>query len=168
MRTPHNLSEFLLPNASDTAYKLDPRLDHRLLLETYITPTTMFAIRSCNRVACSLASSTVRAFSTARPFSILGIQQVAVGSLDKKPLSDLWGEIFGLEKVGSFSSESENVDEDIMKLGKGPFAVEVDLMTPLDAEKSPKVHSPALNHIGLWVDDLDTAVDWMKDQGKEL
>ena len=129
----------------------------------------MFAIRLCNRVACSSAFSAVRAFSTApRPFSILGIQQVAVGSLDKKPLSDLWGRIFGLEKVGSFSSESENVDEDIMKLGKGPFAVEVDLMTPLDADKSPKVHSPALNHIGLWVDDLDTAVDWMKDQGKGL
>lgn len=128
----------------------------------------MFALRQCSRVMCSSAfrGTAVRAFSSARPFQILGLQQIAVGSLDKKPLADLWGGIFGLDKVGSFSSESENVDEDIMKLGDGPFAVEVDLMTPLDAEKSPKVHAPALNHIGLWVDDLDTAVDWMKEQGK--
>ena len=113
-----------------------------------------------------MCSSALRSFSSAtRPFQILGLQQIAVGSLDKKPLSDLWGNIFGLEKTGSFKSETENVDEDIMKLGSGATAVEVDLMTPLDAEKSPKVHSPALNHIGLWVDDLETAVDWMKGQG---
>jgi lactoylglutathione lyase len=95
----------------------------------------------------------------------LGLQQIAVGSLDKKPLKDLWEGIFGLSKVGSFSSEKENVDEDIMSLGVGPSAIEVDLMTPLDPEKSPKVHSPALNHVGLWVDDLETAVDWMKENG---
>mmetsp|Transcript_16894 Transcript_16894/g.25108 ORF Transcript_16894/g.25108 Transcript_16894/m.25108 type:complete len:98 (+) Transcript_16894:301-594(+) len=38
-------------------------------------------------------------------------------------------------------------------------------MTPLDPDSSPKVHSPALNHIGLWVDDLPSAVAWMKKQG---
>lgn len=44
--------------------------------------------------------------------------------------------------------------QDILTLGKGPWKVEVDLMQPLDAEKSPKVHIPPLNHIGLWVDDI--------------
>ena len=122
------------------------------------------AFRQFSRAICS--SSFHRFSSAARPFQILGLQQIAVGSLDKKPLTDLWGGIFGLEKIGSFSSASENVDEDIMNLGSGPTAVEVDLMTPLDAEKSPKVHSPALNHIGLWVDDLETAVEWMKGQGE--
>ena len=29
----------------------------------------------------------------------------------------------------------------------------------------PKVHVPPLNHIGLWVDDLEAAVDWMGKQG---
>jgi lactoylglutathione lyase len=38
-------------------------------------------------------------------------------------------------------------------------------MQPLDAEKSPKVHVPTLNHIGLWVDDLPVAVQWLGDQG---
>lgn len=73
-------------------------------------------------------------------------------------LAKLWVDTLGLEKVHTFKSERENVDEDILRLGKGPFAVEVDLMQPLDANKSPKVHDPALNHIGLWVDDLAAAV----------
>ena len=45
------------------------------------------------------------------------------------------------------------LDEDILELGSGPFAVEIDLMQPLDPDKRPRVHEPALNHIGLWVDD---------------
>jgi lactoylglutathione lyase len=65
----------------------------------------------------------------------LGLQQIAVGALDKGPLSKIWGDVFGLKKVHSFKSEQENVDEDIMQLGEGPYAVEVDLMTPLDPEK---------------------------------
>ena len=61
----------------------------------------------------------------------------------------------GLQKVGDFVSEKENVDEDILTLGKGILGtIELDIMAPLDPERSPKVHIPALNHIGLWVDDL--------------
>ena len=36
---------------------------------------------------------------------------------------------------------------------------------PIDPDKSPKVHVPPLNHIGLWVDDLPAAVEWMEGQG---
>jgi len=38
-------------------------------------------------------------------------------------------------------------------------------MQPLDADKKPKVHDPALNHIGLWVDDLAAAVAWLEKKG---
>jgi lactoylglutathione lyase len=31
--------------------------------------------------------------------------------------------------------------------------------------KSPKVHIPSLNHIGLWVDNLDVCVEWLKGNG---
>ena len=52
-----------------------------------------------------------------------------------------------------------------MKLGIEPYEVEIDLMTPIDPDKSPKVHVPPLNHVGLWVDHLESAVEWMTDQG---
>jgi lactoylglutathione lyase len=100
-----------------------------------------------------------------RPFRVLGIQQVAIGGLDKDALSSLWTGLLGVPKVGDYVAESENVDEDILRLGTGVHAVEIDLMQPLDPEVSPKVHSPTLNHIGLWIDDLAVAVDWLTTQG---
>jgi lactoylglutathione lyase len=100
-----------------------------------------------------------------RPFQILGIQQIAVGGLDKQRLRKLWVDTLGLAPQGTFQSESENVDEDIVVAGSGPLKVEVDLMQPLDPEKRPKVHEPALNHVGLWVDDLAAAVAWLEGQG---
>jgi lactoylglutathione lyase len=38
-------------------------------------------------------------------------------------------------------------------------------MQPLNPDVSPKVHVPTLNHIGLWIDDLPAAVDWLGAQG---
>lgn len=100
-----------------------------------------------------------------RPFRVLGLQQIAVGSPDKAKLKKLWVDTLGLTPKGSYRSERENVDEDITEAGVGPFAVEVDLMQPVDAEKRPKVHDPALNHVGLWVDDLPKCVAWLEQQG---
>jgi lactoylglutathione lyase len=102
---------------------------------------------------------------TTRPFRILGLQQVAIGGLDKGPLRRLWVDLLGLEPHGTYRSERENVDEDIVLAGAGPFRVEVDLMQPVDPNGKPRVNEPALNHLGLWVDDLPTAVKWLEGQG---
>ena len=103
--------------------------------------------------------------TAARPFKVLGIQQIAIGGLDKTRLQTLWVDMFGLQKTGTFKSERENVDEDICTLGSGPFKVEVDLMQPLDPDKKPAVHTTPLNHVGLWIDDLPQAVSWLTAQG---
>ena len=100
-----------------------------------------------------------------RPFKILGLQQIAIGGLDKARLRHLWVDLLGVPVTGNFSSERENVIEDICTLGQGAHAVEVDLMQPLDPEKKPAVHATPLNHIGLWVDDLPLAVQWLESQG---
>ena len=100
-----------------------------------------------------------------RPFKVLGIQQIAIGGEDKQKLVRFWIDIMGLEKVKTFKSEMENVDEDVLKIGDGPHAVEVDIMQPVDIEKKPRVHEPKLNHVGLWIDDLPKAVEWLQEQG---
>lgn len=102
---------------------------------------------------------------SARPFRILGIQQIAVGAPDKTDLQRLWIDLLGLTVVDTFRSERENVDEDIAVLGRGAHRVEVDLMEPIDPDKRPRVHAPPLNHVGLWVDDLAAAVKWLTEQG---
>ena len=100
-----------------------------------------------------------------RPFKILGLQQIAIGGLSKLALRTLWVDQLGLRLKGDFQSERENVDEDICALGHGAAEVEVDLMQPLDPEKKPAVHTTPLNHVGLWVDDLPKAVEWLTANG---
>lgn len=101
----------------------------------------------------------------AKPFRILGLQQIAIGGSSKDRLKSLWVDMLGLTVKSTFVSERENVDEDICALGSGPTAIEVDLMQPLDPDKKPAVHATPLNHVGLWVDDLPKAVEWMTAHG---
>ncbi|KAG7387768.1 hypothetical protein PHYBOEH_008151 [Phytophthora boehmeriae] len=117
---------------------------------------TPFVLRSAARYQQCMQKST---------FRVLGLQQIAVGSGNKQALSGLWVDTFGLKKKGTFRSEKENVDEDILQCGRGPFSVEVDIMQPLDPNKSPKVHVPPLNHIGLWIDDLPKCVEELTAKG---
>ena len=100
-----------------------------------------------------------------RPFKILGVQQIAIGGTNKQKLKTLWVDLLGFQYKDTFVSERENVDEDICAIGKGGHEIEVDLMQPLDIDKKPAVHQTPLNHIGLWVDDLPKAVNWLTEQG---
>ena len=102
---------------------------------------------------------------TTRPFKVLGIQQIAIGAPSKDKLRSLWVDMLGLEVTGNFKSERENVDEDICAMGAGAFKVEVDLMQPIDSDKKPAVHTTPLNHVGLWIDDLPKAVEWLTAKG---
>jgi lactoylglutathione lyase len=102
---------------------------------------------------------------TPRPFRILGVQQIAIGGQSKDRLRVLWVDLLGLPVTGHFRSQRENVDEDICTIGSGDAAVEVDLMQPIDPHAKPAVHTTPLNHIGLWVDDLPAAVQWLTEQG---
>ena len=103
--------------------------------------------------------------SASRPFRVLGVQQVAIGGPSKDRLRTLWVDMLGLEVTGNFRSERENVDEDICAMGRGASRVEVDLMEPLDPNGKPAVHATPLNHIGLWIDDLPAAVEWLTARG---
>jgi len=100
-----------------------------------------------------------------QPFKVLGIQQIAIGGEDKHKLAKFWIDLMGLTFIKSFTSERENVDEDVLRIGEGPFAVEIDIMEPIDPEKKPRVDQPRLNHIGLWIDHLPEAVEWLGKQG---
>jgi len=101
----------------------------------------------------------------ARPFRVLGVQQIAVGGLERANLRHLWCELLGVEQHGTYQSVGENVIEDILRVGPASAPVEIDLMQPLDPARTPRVHEPALNHVGLWVDDLRAAHAWLEKRG---
>ena len=110
---------------------------------------------------CGISSRIVSSPTQPRPFRVLGLQQIAIGGPSKAALRQLWVDLLGVAAQSSFRSERENVDEDILAIA----GVEIDLMEPIDPAGKPKVHEPALNHIGLWVDDLPAAVAWLQSQG---
>ncbi len=37
-------------------------------------------------------------------------------------------------------------------------------MEPIDSSKPPRVNTPALNHIGLWIDDLQVCSSTLKQE----
>jgi lactoylglutathione lyase len=100
-----------------------------------------------------------------RPFRVLGVQQIAIGALDREKLRHFWCDLLGVEPHGTYQSAAENVVEDILRVGPASAPIEIDLMQPLDAARAPRVHEPALNHIGLWVDDLRAAYAWLDARG---
>jgi lactoylglutathione lyase len=100
-----------------------------------------------------------------RPFRVLGVQQIAVGGLDRQALRRLWVDELGLTPAGEFRNETENVDGEIALVGAGPSRVDLNLLEPIDPERSPRAHRPALNHVGLWVDDLEATVGWLEERG---
>ena len=59
-----------------------------------------------------------------RPFRVLGVQQIAIGGESKAALRGLWCDLLGLAVTGTFRSERENVDEDILVVGAGAAQVE--------------------------------------------
>ena len=72
---------------------------------------------------------------SARPFRVLGLQQIAVGAAKKDALRRLWIDLLGLTLQGNFRSESENVDEDIAQAGRRPLASWGDLTEPPDPDR---------------------------------
>ena len=50
-------------------------------------------------------------------------------------------------------------------LGAARLRGDVARRQPIAPEKKRKVHEPALNHVGLWIDDLPAAVAWLEAQG---
>jgi lactoylglutathione lyase len=104
----------------------------------------------------------------ARPFTVFGVQQIALGSTRRAALEALWIDCFGLTRVGTFRSVAENVDEQILSLGIGLAKVEVDLMQPVNPNDRPVIHEPALHHVGLWIDPLRSAVAWLVSHGVRI
>lgn len=101
----------------------------------------------------------------ARPFRVLGVQQIAVGGADRRRLRALWVDLLGITPLGTFQSDGENVDEEILRVGEGEHAVELDLMQPLRPGERPRVDEPPLHHVGLWIDDLAAAHAWLSARG---
>ena len=129
----------ILTSATDDNQETSRFGGHRQAAQKSDHLTMMFGTSIAVHGRNLLYRSVSRRWFSSRPFRILGVQQIAIGAEDRAGLTHLWQDVFGLSATSSHRIEKENVEEDIIKLGPSPYEVEVDLMTPIDPDASPKV-----------------------------
>ena len=103
-----------------------------------------------------------------KPFKILSIEHVGVAADDLNGISDLFGDLLGLELRIREKIDDQQVITDIYDTGSGKleFLKATSKDSPI-ARFIDKKNS-GIHHIALLVDHLQPALDYLKDQGVHL
>ena len=102
------------------------------------------------------------------PFKILGVEHVGIAVEDLNGISDIFGDLLGLELRSREKIDDQQVITDIYETGssKLEFLKATDENSPIAQfiEKNGK----GMHHIALKVDNLQAALDYLKGQGTQL
>ena len=103
-----------------------------------------------------------------KPFKILGIEHVGIAVDDLNGISDIFGDLLGLELCSREKIDDQQVITDIYKTesGKLEFLKAADENSSISHFIEKK--GPGMHHIALLVDNLQAALDYLKDQGIQL
>ena len=102
------------------------------------------------------------------PFKILGIEHVGIAVDDLNGISDVFGDLLGLKLRSREKIDDQQVITDIYKTesGKLEFLKATDENSPISRFIDKK--GPGMHHIALLVDNLQAALDYLKDRGIQL
>ena len=102
------------------------------------------------------------------PFKILGIEHIGIATNDLNDISDVFGDLLGLELRGREKIDDQQVITDIYHAGKDKleFLKATSSNSPISKflDKRPE----GMHHIALLVDHLQLALDYLKDKGIQL
>ena len=103
-----------------------------------------------------------------RPFKILSIEHVGIAVDDLNGISDIFGDLLGLELRSREKIDDQQVITDIYETGSGKleFLKATSKDSPIARFIDKK--SSGIHHIALIVDHLQPALDYLKDQGVQL
>ena len=103
-----------------------------------------------------------------RPFKILSIEHVGIAVDDLNGISDVFGDLLGLELRSREKIDDQQVITDIYETGSGKleFLKATSKDSPIARFIDKK--SSGIHHIALIVDHLQPALDYLKDQGVHL
>ena len=102
------------------------------------------------------------------PFKILGVEHVGIAVEDLNGISDIFGDLLGLELRSREKIDDQQVITDIYETGSGKleFLKATDKNSPI-AQFIEKKGS-GMHHIALKVDNVTAALDYLKGQGTQL
>ncbi len=103
-----------------------------------------------------------------KPFKILGIEHIGIAVDDLNGISDVFGDLLGLELRSREKIDNQQVITDIYKTGSSKLE-----FLKATKKKSPiaqfiKKKGTGMHHIALIVDNLAAALDYLKGQGTQL
>jgi methylmalonyl-CoA/ethylmalonyl-CoA epimerase len=103
-----------------------------------------------------------------KPFKILSIEHVGIAVDDLNGISDVFGDLLGLELRSREKIDDQQVITDIYETGSGKleFLKATSKDSPIARFIDKK--SSGIHHIALLVDHLQPALDYLKDQGVQL
>ena len=103
-----------------------------------------------------------------KPFKILSIEHVGIAVDDLNGISDVFGDLLGLELRSREKIDDQQVITDIYETGSGKleFLKATSKDSPIARFIDKK--SSGIHHIALIVDHLQPALDYLKDQGVHL
>ncbi len=103
-----------------------------------------------------------------KPFKILGIEHIGIAVDDLNGISDVFGELLGLELRSREKIDDQQVITDIYETGSGKleFLKATSKDSPI-AQFIDKKGS-GMHHIALVVDNLQPALDYLQEQGIKL
>ena len=102
------------------------------------------------------------------PFRILGIEHVGIAVDDLNGISDVFGDLLGLELRSREKIDDQQVITDIYETGSGKleFLKATDPDSPISRFIEKK--GTGMHHISLIVDNLQAALDYLKGEGTKL
>ena len=102
------------------------------------------------------------------PFKILGIEHVGIAANDLNGISDIFGDLLGLKLRSREKIDDQQVITDIYETGSGKleFLKATDNNSPISRFIDKKGNG--VHHIALKVDNLQAALDYLKEQGTQL
>ena len=103
-----------------------------------------------------------------KPFKILSIEHVGIAVDDLNGISDIFGDLLGLELCSREKIDDQQVITDIYKTGSGKleFLKATDENSPIS--RFIDKNGTGMHHIALKVDNLTAALDYLNNQGIQL
>ena len=102
------------------------------------------------------------------PFKILGIEHVGIAVKDLNSISEIFGDLLGLDLHRREKVADQKVITDIYHAGKDKLEFLKATSPDSSIAKFLEKRAEGVHHIALVVDNLQSALDYLNDQGVQL
>ena len=102
------------------------------------------------------------------PFKIIGIEHVGIAVKDLNSISETFGDLLGLDLRRREKIEDQQVITDIYHAGKDKLEFLKATSPDSPIAKFLEKRAEGVHHIALVVDNLQSALDYLNDQGVQL